>query len=401
MKTTVILRGVCLLFFVLYVHNVSAQLSLRPASVHPNAIVINGKSSSVILNEFKEGVAVIIDGSTAGLIDATGKFIIPFGKYNTIGSYQNGFAIVTDKTNHNAVIDKSGNIVLRGIANPAFDKSGYFLMDTYTIINLKGQTFKLNYAEDGHSIYYQNFSEGLCSFLSGKASKHGYIDRTGKVVISPQFTRVTDFSEGLAAVAKENEVGEERWGYIDQTGKVVIPLQYKNQPGPFSNGLAHLISSTFGEHAWIDKSGQVKIKLNPSDNYYIENKKDFDFTIPVIFLKGKSKSRALLDVNGNIKPITISYDVVNYNRTSSQKNSGEFECIGRKDNQIMIQSHNGFGLIDEQGKLLVAPIFDELSFLDPIAKLAKARFYDGKKHIEGYINDQGVFVILKGEVSRY
>ena len=34
----------------------------------------------------------------------------------------------------------------------------------------------------------------------GKNDKYGFIDKTGKFVIQPQFDRVGDFSEGLAAV---------------------------------------------------------------------------------------------------------------------------------------------------------------------------------------------------------
>ena len=33
------------------------------------------------------------------------------------------------------------------------------------------------------------------------ASKYGFIDKNGKVVIEPQFDRVFDFSEGFARVA--------------------------------------------------------------------------------------------------------------------------------------------------------------------------------------------------------
>ena len=36
------------------------------------------------------------------------------------------------------------------------------------------------------------------------AKKSGFIDKTGKVVIEPQFDGVGDFSEGLASVAIES-----------------------------------------------------------------------------------------------------------------------------------------------------------------------------------------------------
>ena len=56
------------------------------------------------------------------------------------------------------------------------------------------------------------------------ARKYGYIDKSGKVVIEPQFDYVRDFSEGLAVVEKDG-----KWGVIDKNGKVVIePLPIYN-----------------------------------------------------------------------------------------------------------------------------------------------------------------------------
>jgi len=45
--------------------------------------------------------------------------------------------------------------------------------------------------------------------------KWGYVDKTCKVVIKPQFNAAWDFSEGMAAVLGD------KLGYIDKTGKYV------------------------------------------------------------------------------------------------------------------------------------------------------------------------------------
>src|SRR5262245_32107903 len=65
--------------------------------------------------------------------------------------------------------------------------------------------------------------------------RRGYIDRTGKIVIKPQFDGATDFSEGLAVVAVHE--GGYKEGYIDETGKMVIPPQF-DKATAFSEGLA-------------------------------------------------------------------------------------------------------------------------------------------------------------------
>ncbi len=46
--------------------------------------------------------------------------------------------------------------------------------------------------------------------------KHGYINRTGKVVIQPQFDEAYPFINGLAYVRIKD-----KWGYIDRTGKYI------------------------------------------------------------------------------------------------------------------------------------------------------------------------------------
>ena len=64
-------------------------------------------------------------------------------------------------------------------------------------------------------------------------SRHGYIDRTGKVVVQPRFGRAIPFSEGLAAASEPGG----KWGYIDSTGTYAIAPQY-DTAAPFKEGLA-------------------------------------------------------------------------------------------------------------------------------------------------------------------
>src|SRR3954462_5505365 len=51
--------------------------------------------------------------------------------------------------------------------------------------------------------------------------KYGYIDRSGKVVVTPQFDRAGDFSDSLAAVS----IGG-KWGYMERSGKLAITPQF-------------------------------------------------------------------------------------------------------------------------------------------------------------------------------
>ena len=89
--------------------------------------------------------------------------------------------------------------------------------------------------------------------------KWGYIDRTGKISIRPQFDDAGDFSEELARV----KIGE-KWGYIDKTGHIIIEPRF-DDARDFSEQRACVMlknASTF-ERNWgyIDKKGRMVIKL--------------------------------------------------------------------------------------------------------------------------------------------
>jgi len=81
-----------------------------------------------------------------------------------------------------------------------------------------------------------------------KDIKWGYIDKTGKLFIQPQFEFARNFSEGLAVV----KIGEE-WGFIDKTGKIVIEPQF-DWAWEFSGGLARIRIG--GKYGYIDKTGK-------------------------------------------------------------------------------------------------------------------------------------------------
>lgn len=81
--------------------------------------------------------------------------------------------------------------------------------------------------------------------------KWGYINQTGKVVITPKFEQANSFVEGLARVKVAK-----LYGFIDQTGKLIVPARYQ-AAGNYSEGLARvMVASKWG---FINKSGQMVI----------------------------------------------------------------------------------------------------------------------------------------------
>ena len=89
--------------------------------------------------------------------------------------------------------------------------------------------------------------------------KWGYIDKSGKFVIEPQFADAFSFSEGRAMVGVPNRLYsiQYNWGFIDKQGRWIVPARY-DSVSPFSEGLAAIL---FGDKVgFVDLQGEVVIK---------------------------------------------------------------------------------------------------------------------------------------------
>src|SRR5262249_42729997 len=102
----------------------------------------------------------------------------------------------------------------------------------------------------------KNFHDGLAAVCIGK--QWGFVDKTGKMVVQPQYDDVGDFSEGLACVVKDGKCG-----FIDSTGKVVIPMQFDRTAFDhdlmnFRDGVCVVNNSPFSM-VYIDKKGRSAV----------------------------------------------------------------------------------------------------------------------------------------------
>jgi len=134
---------------------------------------------------------------------------------------------------------------------------------------------------DRQDIYVGQFSEGL-AFVRWN-DKFGYIDMTGKIVIETQFDKGYEFSEGIARVKIDK-----KYGYIDKTGKFVIDPEFK-KASDFSEGLAAVKSK--GKWVYINKKGKVII-----NNQYDYAKEFYDGLAWVKI----NKKWSCIDKQGNI-----------------------------------------------------------------------------------------------------
>lgn len=112
--------------------------------------------------------------------------------------------------------------------------------------------------------------DGMAAVRENKwnSNKAGFVDKTGKPVITPRFASVTDFNEGLASFSGEDQLAvvgapvkgapvrpdSQLFGFIDRTGRVVIEPRF-DSVGQFEQGVA--LVNVGGETLLIDKTGKT------------------------------------------------------------------------------------------------------------------------------------------------
>jgi hypothetical protein len=197
------------------------------------------------------------------------------------------------------------------------------------------------------------FSEGLAAIKLGK--KWGFIDSKGDRIIEPQFIEVAHFYEGLAAACG----GPQKWGYVDFTGHFIIPAQYMIV-GDFSEGLAWIRKGE-GLEGFVDREGRV--------------------VVPPVYqsVRGHSEGLAPVQIGGLWGYIDRAGEMVISPQFAGDVASPFSEGLGRV-------KHNGrYGFIDKSGRWVVEPRFPfALDFHEGWAVVGKSF-----EEPTGYITSEG------------
>jgi hypothetical protein len=243
------------------VYYISYFSSDDPESVVIHAGAIDRSGKDVIppdytrMSDFKNDRAVVWKGTLrdhrSGIIDKQGRFILPLTNRYDIGpvgggedeAFDTGFSeglvfFLRNDPNDKGLglggfLDREGRVaispekIVGGLASPGLFSEGLAAVE-------RGMTQ----------------AESRSGFLPVGVVQMGYIDRTGKQVIKPQFSAARIFSEGLASVQRRNE----KWGYIDKTGQMVIEPQF-DWANPFKNG--HASVTIDGNEKVIDRTGRI------------------------------------------------------------------------------------------------------------------------------------------------
>jgi hypothetical protein len=240
---------------------------------------------------------IVRDGKW-GFMDRTGQIVIP-PAFDDARDFFHGLAAVEMSEGHWGYIDEKGKLVIsarfdevrdfieelaparigrkwgyidtsgRMAVEPRYQSAGEFHEGLARVhLWAKVSCTSGDFTSDNAPSYAFHLLEDDQSDLPGcfpQGGKFGYIDKTGKMIIAPNFFVAQNFSEGLAAVRVE-ETAESKFGYIDRSGQMVIAPRF-HQAGPFSEGLAAVETSARAvgnqvvDIAWgfIDKVGALKI----------------------------------------------------------------------------------------------------------------------------------------------
>lgn len=297
------------------------------------------------IREYHDGLAVaivIIDPGWPAVptwkfcvIDKTGKEVVPLSKYNKISDFCEGMASVEN------YVEINGQ---RRLRCGFIDKTGKLVVPP-------------QYDE------VRGFSEGYAALkIDGK---WGFINKTGKEVVSPHYDHVKDFSEGLAAVEIDG-----KWGYIDKTGGEVLPPKYISlNTGDFKEGLAAVkIDNKWGV---IDKNG--KVIIHPQYDFV----RDFHEGLAVVgYIKNRRDGTCnygVIDKTGKVVvPIQDNY-IFDFSEGIAIMRLPEEEF-----------AHLKFGFIDKTGKQVVPLIYDRI-----------VPFCEGMA-VVGVLNDNGQYISVDG-----
>jgi len=178
--------------------------------------------------------------------------------------------------------------------------------------------------------YYHcgNFSGGLAPVKELQGGCYGYIDKTGRQIISAQYAKANDFTDGVATVCNNYN---RLWGVIDKAGKQITSFVYDDM-GNFKDGFVKVKSNS--KWGFIDKLGKQVTQ------FIYDSVSDFLEGMAAVKLNGKY---GFIDSSGNNK-VYAGYE----------------EVLGFSEGLAGVKNGTKWGFIDKSGNKIIPFIYDEV-----------------------------------------
>ena len=209
-------------------------------------------------------------------------------------------------------------------------------------------------------------NSGITEFFPVRVnSLYGFMDRTGKMIVTPQYSQAGFFVDGLALTGTTGE--RIKWGYIDKSGKYFVYPAYTDASN-FSEGIAFVVSEN-GEPQAIDKNGTVKFTVKDAEQ--VQNFRDGLAAYSI--LTGTGEQWGFLDKEGKtmIPPKFAGTGFFSDGFCPVVNEDGKWGYINKEGNVAIDYKFDNvspfygsvakvyvdgvWGLIDNTGKYLVKP----------------------------------------------
>lgn len=240
------------------------------------------------------------------------------------------------------------------------------------------------------------------------------------VEITPSFTEAVHqydelypFSEGLAAVKKND-----KFGFINTKGELVIPCQYQ-YAGQFKEGLACVVKDEENNNiSFIDAKGEILHTEYPFDSWiymgatgqtYIGSAISFnngvcEIDYPISYNIGEEPKKVYID--RQMKEVAQPAE----ESTQSEENLG-YEIFSVSDKDIYGEETSLIGVKDKDGKIVIPAKYSNLEISDNGVVLARmfiesaeSRFYQDKigygLTVYGYIDFTGKSTFTDADMGK-
>lgn len=365
--------------------------------------------------------------------DSRWSFINKYGEtiskeeYYDCGAFDNNLVIV-QTSNGWGVINRDAEIIIPFIYKKLTrNNDGYFHRQIDKLEVLFDQEGSVIFQSEEIRIY--DFMQtggfisqfGVIKVYNRNTGKFGLIDIDGKLILSPYYDEMSDFSEGYCAVSRAIN-GEEKWGFINLRGEECITCQYEDVDN-FCGGVAIFqvtykdikkritpkgkkISyySGYRAHGLINTSGDEILDANDyflfgySDGLIkcqnIEDETGFlnanaQVVIPCKFSRATSFKRGIsiavfegkvgiIDNYGNTL-VPFQFDILNDYFSSYNK-------YRTNDDLIIVRKNEKYGVINKIGEWIISNEYDDIS-------ICYDYFIVKKNNKYGLINNLGDFIV--------
>ena len=243
----------------------------------------------------EKGMAAVNLGDAWGYIDKTGAFVIP-AKYSTAQSFIGDVAVVYqngdgEQSGGYGLIDRKGNPVTA----PSYQEAAIVPWDDMVAIDqsIDGNYLRGFMDRSGKEVIPPQF-EDICPFIGGRyaaiclGGKWGFADRSGAIRINPQFREAYSFDANGIAVVRTGE----GYALLNLRGKLESAADFQKILPFFGQPLAAAVGAD-GTVGYINTRGEWVIRLSQADSVGAFGRDGY-----AIFRSGGKYG--VVDRNGNI-----------------------------------------------------------------------------------------------------